>query len=139
MYVCNFCGKEFDNIHALAGHIRMSHPKRKRSRRKVRRSDALRAQQAQGRLSIYYAIQNSASLEKSILKLYDARIAAELMERWVLLYRNKRIAEIKRRDCEKILDAIDSVLKILDPDQKFKEKWRERKRSLLEQILFSRR
>ena len=138
MYVCNFCGKEFDNIHALAGHIRMSHPKGKRSKRKAQRSNALRAQQAQGRLSIYYTIQDVASLERSVLKLYDARNAAERVEKWLSCYRNNRIAEIKRKNCEMVLDAIDSVLKILDPDKKFKEKWRKRRCSFFDQ-LFSRR
>lgn len=33
-YRCRYCGKEFDNIHALAGHIRMSHSSRKKKRRR---------------------------------------------------------------------------------------------------------
>lgn len=34
VYRCKYCGKEFDSIYALAGHIRMSHPKHRRRRKK---------------------------------------------------------------------------------------------------------
>jgi len=49
-YKCRYCGKEFTNIYALAGHIRMSHPKRRRRKRSGRHN---LAQQGTGRLSVY--------------------------------------------------------------------------------------
>jgi len=46
VYKCRYCGKEFTSLYALAGHIRMSHPKRRRKAKqssiKAQRGSALK-------------------------------------------------------------------------------------------------
>lgn len=61
VYKCRYCGKEFTSLYALAGHIRMSHPKR---RRKAKQS-SIKAQRSSALLS---KAQRGSALKKYVWK-----------------------------------------------------------------------
>jgi len=88
-YRCKYCGKEFNNIHALAGHIRMSHAKRKR--RKQKHSNIYS--------SNVYTQHSSASSTSSASSalLNKEKIVIEGENHKIIIYCSKRVADVIRK------------------------------------------
>lgn len=120
VYVCKYCGKEFDDIHALGGHIRMSHPRRRRSMKKTQQDQQANAER---KLSI-----NNNS-EKAVLQLYEARSKlSSLIKRFDDYYKRPdfyRVPKSEKNHLKKALQMLNSALRLLDPNHEIEEKWRK--------------
>ena len=131
VYVCKYCGKEFDSIQALGGHIRMSHPRKRRSKKKAQQAQDQQAN-AERKLSI---INNS---EKVVLKLYEARSElSDLIKRFEKHYKQPwhyRVPDVEKKYLEKILGLLDSALRLLEPIRET-EKKRRKEPSFLDWLL----
>ena len=125
VYVCKYCGKEFDDIHALGGHIRMSHPKGRRSKKRAHQAQQNSASptKAERKLSI-----NNNS-EKAVLQLYEARSKlSRLIKRFDDYYKRPdfyRVPKSEKNHLKEALQMLNSALRLLDPSHEIEEKWRK--------------